>query len=61
MVDTSVRGALMNKGIEDAFSLLDDMVQKNEYQWSAERSPSEIGDVYHVKFFNKISYMIQDL
>jgi len=44
MVEASAESVLMNKSVEDAFSLIDDIdMAQNEYQWSDERSPPNVG------------------
>lgn len=60
MVNASAGSILLNKSVEDVFSLLDDMEQ-NECQWLDERSTPEIGDKYDDIFFNKISSIVESL
>lgn len=59
-VDAATGGGLMNKGIEEAYSLIEDMAQ-NHYQWSSERSPQKKGGRYDVDALDHIASKVDAL
>ncbi|XP_073219968.1 uncharacterized protein [Cicer arietinum] len=53
-VDAAAGGALLNKNIEEAYALIEDMAQ-NHYQWSSDRSPQKKGGRYEVDALDYIA------
>ncbi|XP_020256161.1 uncharacterized protein LOC109833032 [Asparagus officinalis] len=60
-VDAAAGGALMNKTIDEAYTLIEDMAQ-NHYQWANERAPhTSIGGKYEIDALDHISSKVDAL
>ncbi|XP_020272432.1 uncharacterized protein LOC109847612 [Asparagus officinalis] len=60
-VDAAVGGALMNKTIDEAYTLIEDMAQ-NHYQWANERAPqTSKGGKYEIDALDHISSKVDAL
>ncbi|XP_020243612.1 uncharacterized protein LOC109821792 isoform X2 [Asparagus officinalis] len=59
-VDAAAGGALMNKTIDDAYTLIEDMAQ-NHYQWANERAQTSKGGKYEIDVLDHISSKVDAL